>query len=124
MPRSRAKCLRLMVISDGTGETATNVARAAMRQFQHHDILFTRYKNIRTIEQVDALFKEAVAAHDLILYTVVQREVREHISQISRRQYVRAIDLLGPIPHILFKRISHRTSKPTWHSPGGEQGVF
>ena len=86
-----------MVISDSTGETATNLARVTMKQFQQYDLHFTRYKNIRTIEQIDAIFTEAPKSHDLIIYTVVDKELRSYISQLSRTNYIRSLDLLGPI---------------------------
>ncbi len=44
--------LKVIVISDGTGETASAITRAAMTQFQDKEIFFTRYKNIRTKEQI------------------------------------------------------------------------
>jgi len=48
--------LKVVVISDGTGETASAITRAAMTQFQEKEIFFTRYKNIRTKEQIDAIY--------------------------------------------------------------------
>ena len=97
MPKSSGKRLKLMIISDGTGETATTMARVTMKQFQQHDIYFTRYKNIRTTEQVDAIFEEAVSSHDLIIYTIVDKNLREYLSKLSRMKYIRALDLLGPM---------------------------
>ena len=97
MPKSGAKRLKLIVISDGTGETATTMARVTMKQFQQHDIYFTRYKNVRSTEQANAIFSEAVASHDLIIYTIVQRELREYVSLLARIKHIRALDLLGPI---------------------------
>ena len=91
------KRLKLIIISDGTGETATTMTRAAMKQFQQHDIYFTRYKNVLTIEQVEAIFAQAAISHDLVIYTVVKKEIREHISRLSRTKHVRVLDLLGPM---------------------------
>ena len=91
------KKLKLIVLSDATGETATMMARVTMRQFQQHDIYFTRYKNVRTTEQVDAIFSSATAHHDLIIYTIVQKELREYVSKLSRMKHIRSLDLMGPI---------------------------
>ena len=76
-PKRSGKRLKLMIVSDGTGETATTIARATMKQFQQHDVYFTRYKNVRTPEQVDAIFAEAAITHDLVIYTIVKKEIRE-----------------------------------------------
>ena len=86
-----------MIISDGTGETARAVVDAAMVQFKDCNTYFTRYKNVTTREQIDAIFTEAGLHHDLILYTIVQSELREYISKLSRTKHIRALDLLGPV---------------------------
>lgn len=88
--------LKIIVISDGTGETATGISRATMTQFQDRDVYFTRYKNVRSTEQLDAIFNEAAVHHDLIVYTLVQAELREHITLLSRTKHVRTLDLIGP----------------------------
>jgi [pyruvate, water dikinase]-phosphate phosphotransferase / [pyruvate, water dikinase] kinase len=90
------KRLKIIVISDGTGETATAICRAAMVQFKGRDVYFTRYKNVRAKEQIDAIFTEAAIHHDLITYTIVQSEIREYIADLSRTKHVRSLDLLGP----------------------------
>ena len=46
------KNLKIIIISDGTGETAKAMTRAAMTQFQTREIFFTRHKNVRTIEHI------------------------------------------------------------------------
>lgn len=88
--------LKVIVISDGTGETATAVSRAVMTQFSDRDVYFTRYKNVRKKEQIDAIFTEAAVHHDLVIYTIVQAEMREYIAEVSRTTHVRTLDVLGP----------------------------
>jgi regulator of PEP synthase PpsR (kinase-PPPase family) len=88
--------LKIIIISDGTGETATGISRATMTQFTGRDVYFTRYKNVRSKEQLDAIFNEAAVHHDLIVYTLVQAELREHITHLSRTKHVRTLDLIGP----------------------------
>lgn len=89
--------LKLIIISDGTGETASRMARAAMTQFNRLDIYFTRYKNVRSREQIDAIFTEAAIHHDMIVYTLVSDELREYTKEVSRKKRVRSVDLMGPI---------------------------
>lgn len=89
--------LKIVIISDGTGETATAVARSAMTQFNDKDVYFTRYKNVRSKDQIDAIFNEAAIHHDMVCYTLVDAEHREYIKEISRKKHVRSVDLLGPI---------------------------
>lgn len=89
--------LKVIVISDGTGETASAITRAAMTQFQDKEIFFTRYKNIRTKEQIDAIFQEAAIHHDIVVYTIVSVELRNYIAKLSERDHVRSVDVMGPL---------------------------
>lgn len=89
--------LKVIVISDGTGETASAITRAAMTQFQDKEIFFTRYKNIRTKEQIDAIFQEAAIHHDIVVYTIVSVELRVYIAELSKRDHVRSVDVMGPL---------------------------
>ncbi|MDD0853920.1 kinase/pyrophosphorylase [Halobacteriovorax sp. GB3] len=90
------KRLKIIIISDGTGETATAISRAIMTQFPERDVYFTRYKNVRSKDQITAIFDEAAIHHDLIIYTVVTSELREFIGEQARVKHVRALDLIGP----------------------------
>lgn len=89
--------LKVIVISDGTGETASAITRAAMAQFPDKEIFFTRYKNIRTKEQIDAIFQEAAIHHDIVIYTIVSVELRHYIGELSKRDHVRSVDVMGPL---------------------------
>lgn len=91
------KNLKVIVISDGTGETATAMTRAAITQFPEKEIFFTRYKNVRTKEHIDAIFQEAALHHDMVVYTIVSPELRAYVQEISRNEHVRSVDLLGPL---------------------------
>jgi len=88
--------LKIIIISDGTGETATGVCRAVMTQFKDREVYFTRYKNVRTKDQIDAIFEEAAIHHDLIVYTIVSVELRQYIQDLTRTKHVRTLDVLGP----------------------------
>lgn len=88
--------MKIIIISDGTGETATAIARAVLTQFEDKDVYFTRYKNVRSTEQIDAILLEAAIHHDLILYTIVSNDLREYIMELARKKHLRVLDILGP----------------------------
>ncbi len=91
------KNLKVIVISDGTGETATAMTRAAITQFAEKEIFFTRYKNVRTRDHIDAIFQEAALHHDMVVYTIVSPDLRSYVQEVSRIERVRSVDLLGPL---------------------------
>ncbi|MEW6057132.1 MAG: pyruvate, water dikinase regulatory protein [Bdellovibrionota bacterium] len=97
MDSQQNKELRIIVLSDGTGETAAQITKAAMVQFSDKEIYFTRYKNIRTKAQVEAIFEDAAIHHDLVVYTIVSPELRDFIATKAAEKNVPVIDLLGPL---------------------------
>lgn len=91
------KDLKIIIISDGTGETASLMTKAAAMQFTDKDVSFTRYKNIRTKAQIESIFHDAALKHDLVVYTIVSPELRAFIVERSDSLKVPSIDLLGPL---------------------------
>lgn len=93
--------IRIIIISDGTGETASLMTKAAVVQFGERDITYTRYKNIRTKLQIEAIFQDAAERHDLVVYTLVSPELRRYIQELAPNYKVPTIDLLGPLLNTL-----------------------
>ncbi len=89
--------VKIIIISDGTGETASLMTKAAVIQFSDREISYTRYKNIRTQVQIEAIFEDAASRHDLIVYTLVAPELRKATQELAGKYKVPAIDLLGPL---------------------------
>jgi regulator of PEP synthase PpsR (kinase-PPPase family) len=55
---------RLIIVSDGTGETAVLMTKAAMVQFGNQNVFFTRYKNVRNEAQIEAICEDAAVNGD------------------------------------------------------------
>ena len=87
----------IFIISDGTGETAATMIRAALVQYPEKDTTMTRYKNVRTEEQLIPIIEEAFEVKALIIYTVVSQQLRNKIRDLSSAKGIPSIDLLGPI---------------------------
>lgn len=89
--------IKIIIISDGTGETASLMTKAAVVQFSDRDISYTRYKNIRTQLQIESIFLDSASRHDVVVYTLVSPELRKFTQEMAVRYSVPAIDLLGPL---------------------------
>lgn len=87
----------LYIISDGTGETASTMVRAALVQYTEQDIAIVRCKNVRTEDQIDSLLDEVVEKSGFIAYTVVSPKLRTRIEGGAVKRSLPAIDLLGPL---------------------------
>jgi regulator of PEP synthase PpsR (kinase-PPPase family) len=87
----------IYIISDGTGETAATMIRAALVQYSDKDVQLVRCKNIRTEAQVAPLIDECFERKGLIVYTVVSVSLRKKIFELANGKGIPAIDLLGPV---------------------------
>jgi [pyruvate, water dikinase]-phosphate phosphotransferase / [pyruvate, water dikinase] kinase len=101
------------ILSDSSGETASQVLRAALAQF---DSAFSvqrlpRVCNTSDIENAAAMLSNT---RSLIAYTLVLPEFREALQSAVIRYNVRAVDLLGP----LVGALSDLLSLPPLAQPG------
>lgn len=88
----------ILVMSDGTGETAYRMLKAAMAQFQE-DVVITRYANIREKDQIRTILRAASAASEdtLIVYTFVGHDTRSFLKSSALEMKIQSVDLLGPL---------------------------
>lgn len=102
-----------MILSDGTGETAAGIFRAAMAQFSKYQIYISRYKNIRDCDHLKEILDKEGPAHDLLAYTFVEKSLRDYADRYATEHHLRAFDLLGPILNFLSSFFEHNfVAKP------------
>lgn len=87
----------IYIISDGTGETASTMIRAALVQYADKEVQMIRCKNIRTESQVEPLIDECFERKGFIVYTVVSANLRNKIRELAAVKGLPCIDLLGPL---------------------------
>ena len=88
----------LYIMSDGTGETASAVARAVLVQYKQDQVNIIRHQNIRTKEQaLSAIEKMQSKEKSLLIYTMVLPEIRKTVQEICHKGKIKSIDLLGPL---------------------------
>lgn len=94
---------KVYIVSDGTGETAAQMIKAAMTQFQKKskgadpEVYFSRHKNVRERSQIESICEEAADAKALIIYTIVTPEIRTALAECATARGVMAVDLIGPL---------------------------
>jgi len=97
----------LFVVSDGRGETCSQVLQAALCQFEGQDFQLVIRPDIRTPEQITTVVHEAAAREGTVFYTLVAHEVRWALSQLASQLMVPTVDILGSsfsALHDVFKR--------------------
>lgn len=106
----------IYAVSDATGTTAERVVRAALVQFEDHQIEITRIGAVRTKAQIREIVCEAYKSGGFVVHTFVYEELRHAILTEGRSQNVITIDLMGP----LLARLSELLATP----PRSEPGLF
>src|SRR5271168_301421 len=87
----------IFILSDGTGETASTIVKAALVQYPDRDISLVRCKNIRTEEQIENMVDEVKSRKGAVVFTVVSHHLREKIEELCQSQGVPYTDLFGPL---------------------------
>jgi [pyruvate, water dikinase]-phosphate phosphotransferase / [pyruvate, water dikinase] kinase len=98
--------LTIFIVSDGTGETADQMIKAAIVQYVREGLKIVRYKNVRSQQQVAAIFEEAHQMRAIIAYTVVSDTLRLFITKLTEQTGVPSVDLLGPLLVLLAKYLT------------------
>jgi [pyruvate, water dikinase]-phosphate phosphotransferase / [pyruvate, water dikinase] kinase len=105
--------LNVFVVSDGTGETAEQIVKAALVQYAPDGVKVIRHKNIRTESQVIPIVQEAADSQSVIVFTMVSDTLRSTLTEKARAAGVSTVDLLGPLMSLFSKRLERETdSKP------------
>jgi len=91
----------IYIISDGTGETASTMTKAALVQYSQKDVNIVRCKNVRTEAQVESVINEAFESKGIIVHTVVSPAMRAKITEIASSKGLLSVDLLGPLLNAL-----------------------
>jgi len=85
----------LFVVSDGRGETARQVLKAALVQFPSEEYDIVIWPEVRTIEAVASMIAAAIARDATIFYTLVSQDTRAEIQKQAQDLLVPVVDLLG-----------------------------
>lgn len=87
----------IYIISDGTGETAATMIRAALVQYLDAEINIVRSKNVRTETQVESVIADAFENQGIIIHTVVSPQLKHVIQEQSAAKGLLSVDLIGPL---------------------------
>ena len=94
----RNKQTTIFILSDGTGETAASIVRAALVQYENNHVKTMLYPNIRTEKQLQSVLKLVdVKQQNIIAYTIVVPSIRQEIKSLCHNKKLPYIDLLGPL---------------------------
>jgi regulator of PEP synthase PpsR (kinase-PPPase family) len=104
--------VELHVVSDATGETAARLVQALEAQFPDQEFVEIRHPRIETEDDLQLAVSRMKGRAAVVIYTIVQPELRESMRTLCRRAKLHYCDLLGhPIEAIA--RVSGMTARMT-----------
>ena len=89
--------LHLHLLSDSTGETLENIAKAVLSQFEGVEIVKHFWPLVRSEGHLDRVATEISRRPGLVLYTIADPEMRAKLEARSHMLGLRAISVLDPV---------------------------
>jgi regulator of PEP synthase PpsR (kinase-PPPase family) len=112
MPQSGTqRFFHLHLVSDATGETLNTVAKAAAAQYADFRPIAHIYALVRTPSQLNRALREIEAQPGIVLFTLINPEIRKHLEQQCEAMSVPCLSILDPIISILSQYLN-ATSRP------------
>jgi [pyruvate, water dikinase]-phosphate phosphotransferase / [pyruvate, water dikinase] kinase len=104
------QAVELHVVSDSTGETATRLVHALEAQFPDQPFQEVRHPRAETAEDLAQAVQRARGRPAVVVYTLVDPEMRQEMRKLCRRARLHYCDVLGhPIDSIA--RVSGMAAK-------------
>lgn len=106
-------CFHIHMVSDSTGETLMEVMRASVAQFEGTTPLEHLYALVRSPKQLDRVLEEVSAYPGVVMYTVVNADLRRTLETRCVELGVPAIAILDPMLATLSSYLGRRVASRT-----------
>lgn len=103
--------LHLHLLSDSTGETLEMVAKAALAQFESVEMIKHFWPMVRSEGHLDRILEEITQKPGLVLFTIVNAEVRRKLETRCHALGLLAVAALDPVTEAL-SRLLGQEAKP------------
>src|SRR5919199_5173983 len=87
--------VELHVVSDSTGETAARLVLALEAQFPDQEFEEIRHPRVESVDDLALAVNRAKGRPAVVVYTLVEPELRDAMRSLCRRARVHYCDLLG-----------------------------
>ncbi|MFA4918108.1 MAG: pyruvate, water dikinase regulatory protein [Thermodesulfovibrionales bacterium] len=85
----------IYLVGEGTGETITKIARAALAQFHRENVKVKNFFQVTDERYITRIIKEASADDALVAFSIVQPDLRDFLIKEADRRGIKAIDVIG-----------------------------
>jgi len=116
MKKNIKNALTLHLVSDSTGETLKAVATAAAAQFSKLEYQQKTYPMVRTVTQLERVFKNIKEEKGVVLCTLVEEEVRKKLEWFCKKEGI----LYLPVMENIISILEEYTGFEAINKPGGQ----
>ncbi len=109
--------LHIHLVSDSTGETVHQIARACLAQFTDVKTIEHVWTLVRTSDHLDLLFAGLDRHPGILLMSIIDQDLRLTIEQACRSKGVPATSVLDPVVNLLTAVLGQAMS----NLPGGQR---
>src|SRR5437867_8244219 len=95
LPAMTKTPVELHVVSDSTGETAARLVLAAEAQFPDQEFVEIRHPRVETVSDLQLAVDRMKGRPAVVLYTLVEPELRDTMRPLCRRPKLHYCDVLG-----------------------------
>ena len=88
---------KIFIISDGTGQSALHILRAALVQFKHARSKMMLFHDVDTKADLKKVLEQARESKALVGFTFVKKEMRDFANEYCLKHEVIHHDILGPL---------------------------
>ena len=116
MKKNTKDTLTLHLVSDSTGETLKAVSSAAAVQFSELEYQQKTYPMVRTVTQLERVFKNIKEEKGVVFCTLVEEEVRQKLEQFCKKENI----LYLPVMENIVSVLEEYTGFEAINKPGGQ----
>ena len=110
--------VELHMVSDATGETAARLVPALEAQFPDQEFLEIRHPRVETVADLQLAVERMKGRPAVVVYTLVEPELRDTMRTLCRRAKLHYCDLLGqPLEAVAKVSGQAATMKPRARPP-------
>jgi regulator of PEP synthase PpsR (kinase-PPPase family) len=85
----------IFILSDGTGDTADRVTRAALRQFEGTRVGVHVFSNVTDRDQLERILRQAALTQAFVVTSLVSAEQRALAHELSKAFRILQVDVIG-----------------------------
>ena len=91
----------IYVVSDSLGDTASIVVEAAVSQFSDAGVNIEKFTHVQTERELKSITLEADKEDAVIVFTLVDPELREMFCEMGQDRELSQVDIMGPMMDVL-----------------------